>query len=59
MRKSRIVVKQILLSTDSGDGVIVARATDLASTVELPQITLKDVESGQIPVQYFSLLNLT
>ena len=58
MRKSRIVVKQILLSTDSGDGVIVARATDLASTVELPQITLKDVESGQIPVQYFSLLNL-
>ena len=59
MRKSRIVVKQILLSTDSGDGVIVARATDLASTVELPQITLKDVESGQIPVQYFSFLNLT
>ena len=59
MRKSRIVVKQILLSTDSGDGVIVARATDLASTVELPQITLKDVESGQIPVQYFSCLNLT
>merc|ERR1712203_1099348 len=34
-------------STDSGDGVIVARATELASNVELPQITLKDVESEE------------
>ena len=29
--------------------MIVARATELASNVQLPEITLKDVESGQTP----------
>merc|ERR1712110_1083061 len=42
------VLTGAVTSTDSGDGVIVARATELASTVQLPEITLKDVESEDV-----------